>query len=64
MPQARRAEPAPEFVSVREPCPRLVPTAEGPEVEARCYELTLSTADRREALAAFAEKRKPVYQGR
>lgn len=38
--------------------------AEGLEVEARCYEETLSTEDRLEALAAFAEKRKPVYQGR
>ena len=32
-------------------------------VEARCYERTLPTRDRLEALAAFAEKRKPVYRG-
>jgi len=31
--------------------------------EARCYELTLGTQDRLEALAAFAEKRKPRYRG-
>ena len=31
--------------------------------EARCYEKTLVSADRREALAAFAEGRKPVYRG-
>ena len=36
---------------------------EGLEVEAWCYEKILKTADRREALEAFAEKRKPVYQG-
>ncbi|HED65647.1 MAG TPA: enoyl-CoA hydratase [Planctomycetes bacterium] len=32
--------------------------------EARCYEKVLETEDRLEALAAFAEKRKPRYQGR
>jgi len=37
---------------------------QGLEVEARCYELTLPTEDRLEALAAFAEKRKPRYEGR
>lgn len=41
-----------------------LPQSEGLEVEARCYELTLPTEDRLEALAAFAEKRKPVYKGR
>lgn len=41
-----------------------LPQSEGLKVEARCYELTLSTEDRLEALAAFAEKRKPVYKGR
>ena len=40
-----------------------LPIAEGLEVEARCYERVLPTRDRLEALAAFAEKRKPVYQG-
>ena len=40
-----------------------LPLARGLEVEARCYERTLATADRNEALAAFAEKRKPVYRG-
>ena len=40
-----------------------VPIAAGLEIEARCYERVLPTRDRLEALAAFAEKRKPVYQG-
>lgn len=31
--------------------------------EARCYERTLDSRDRLEALAAFAEKRRPVYRG-
>ncbi|MEZ6005934.1 MAG: enoyl-CoA hydratase-related protein [Planctomycetota bacterium] len=39
------------------------PQDEGLEIEARCYELVLPTQDRLEALAAFAEKRKPVYTG-
>lgn len=38
--------------------------ARGLEIEARCYERVLPTQDRIEALAAFAEKRKPQYQGR
>ena len=36
---------------------------EGLEIEARCYERTLSTGDRLEALAAFSEKRKPEFKG-
>jgi len=36
---------------------------EGLEIEAWCYEKTLSTSDRVEALTAFAEKRKPVFKG-
>jgi methylglutaconyl-CoA hydratase len=36
---------------------------EGLDHEARCYERTLQSHDRREALAAFAEKRKPSYRG-
>lgn len=36
---------------------------DGLEVEARCYDRTLPTKDRLEALAAFAEKRKPRYIG-
>ena len=35
----------------------------GLEIEARCYEKVLPTTDRLEALAAFAEKRKPEYRG-
>jgi enoyl-CoA hydratase/carnithine racemase len=38
--------------------------SEGLLLEARCYEVTLTTEDRREALAAFAEKRKPKFSGR
>jgi enoyl-CoA hydratase/carnithine racemase len=41
-----------------------LPIAQGLEVEARCYERVLPTQDRLEALAAFAEKRKPRYTGR
>jgi enoyl-CoA hydratase/carnithine racemase len=41
-----------------------LPQAQGLEVEAACYELTLPTQDRLEALAAFAEKRPPNYLGR
>jgi len=37
---------------------------QGLEIEARCYERVLPTQDRLEALAAFAEKRKPRYEGR
>lgn len=40
------------------------PLAEGLAIEARCYERVLPTQDRLEALAAFAEKRPPRYQGR
>lgn len=36
---------------------------EGLSVERRCYERTLASKDRLEALAAFAAKRKPVYRG-
>ncbi len=41
-----------------------LPLAEGLELEARCYELTLPTRDRTEALEAFAEKRPPRFEGR
>ena len=41
-----------------------LPMPQGLEVEARCYERVLPTQDRLEALAAFAEKRKPGYLGR
>jgi len=40
-----------------------LPQREGLELEARCYERTLSTQDRLEALAAFSEKRKPIFKG-
>jgi enoyl-CoA hydratase/carnithine racemase len=40
-----------------------MPQAQGLEHEARCYERVLGTEDRREALAAFAEKRPPRYVG-
>ncbi|MCL4153614.1 UNVERIFIED_CONTAM: hypothetical protein GTU68_052420 [Idotea baltica] len=35
----------------------------GLAVESDCYALTIPTQDRLEALAAFAEKRKPVFKG-
>ncbi len=37
--------------------------AAGMDLEHLCYERTLVSADRREALTAFAEKRKPAYRG-
>ena len=39
-------------------------STDGLEHEATCYARTLETEDRLEALAAFAEKRKPAYRGR
>src|SRR5687768_10633264 len=39
------------------------PLPQALETEARCYERVLPTRDRVEALAAFAEKRKPRYTG-
>ena len=41
-----------------------LPLGEGLEFEAQCYERTLVTEDRLEALAAFAEKRRPRFEGR
>lgn len=38
--------------------------SEGLLLETRCYELTLTTADRAEALAAFSAKRAPKFIGR
>ncbi|MDP3279201.1 MAG: enoyl-CoA hydratase-related protein [Deltaproteobacteria bacterium] len=35
----------------------------GLDLEQLCYERTLVSADRREALEAFAQKRKPIYRG-
>jgi enoyl-CoA hydratase/carnithine racemase len=40
-----------------------LPLTQGLEHEGRCYERVLGTEDRLEALAAFAEKRKPEYRG-
>lgn len=33
-------------------------------VEEECYQQVLHTEDRLEGLAAFAEKRKPIYKGK
>lgn len=40
-----------------------VSLADGLDLERACYEPLLSTKDRTEALAAFSEKRKPVFKG-
>jgi enoyl-CoA hydratase/carnithine racemase len=40
-----------------------LPLEQGLAVEAACYERTLPTEDRLEALAAFAEKRRPRFKG-
>jgi enoyl-CoA hydratase/carnithine racemase len=40
------------------------PLEAGLAIERECYERTLASEDRLEALAAFHEKRKPVYRGR
>ena len=40
-----------------------VDVATAMQIEEACYAQTLHTADRREGLAAFGEKRKPVYKG-
>jgi enoyl-CoA hydratase len=36
----------------------------GLEIESQAYEVTIPTSDRLEALAAFSEKRKPVFTGK
>lgn len=41
-----------------------LPMSEALTLERACYDRTLPTSDRLEALAAFAEKRPPVFQGR
>ena len=40
-----------------------VDLATGLAIEAKAYEVTIPTRDRKEALAAFGEKRKPVFTG-
>jgi len=40
------------------------PLAEGLGIERACYEVVLASEDRNEGLAAFAEKRPPVFKGR
>lgn len=42
---------------------RGTPLEQGLMIEKDCYESVLRSADRREALVAFAEKRKPVFRG-
>jgi len=41
-----------------------VPIDEGLRIERECYDVTLFSEDRDEGLRAFAEKRKPRYQGK
>ena len=41
-----------------------LPLPEGLALEAACYEEVLASEDRNEGLAAFAEKRPPVFKGR
>ena len=41
-----------------------LPLSPGLALERQCYEPCLTSADRKEALAAFAEKRRPMYLGK
>ena len=41
-----------------------LPLSAGLAVERQCYEACLTSADRKEALAAFVEKRRPVFSGK
>lgn len=41
-----------------------LPLSAGLAMERQCYELCLTSEDRKEALAAFAEKRRPKYLGK
>lgn len=41
-----------------------LPLDAGLAIERQCYEACLPSADRKEALAAFIEKRKPVFSGK
>ena len=41
-----------------------LPLSAGLALERQCYELCLTSQDRKEALAAFAEKRRPIYVGK
>jgi enoyl-CoA hydratase len=41
-----------------------MPLAEGLRFERRAFQSTFATEDRREGMAAFAEKRKPTFKGR
>jgi methylglutaconyl-CoA hydratase len=43
---------------------RDVALSEGLSIERECYEATLASEDRREALSAFAERRRPQFRGR
>ena len=43
---------------------RDLPLADALSHEHRCYERVLASADRREALEAFLEKRRPTFRGR
>jgi enoyl-CoA hydratase/carnithine racemase len=43
---------------------RETPLHEGLDFERKAYAECLASADRREALSAFSEKRKPVFRGR
>jgi enoyl-CoA hydratase/carnithine racemase len=41
-----------------------LPLEDGLALEAKCYEEVLASEDRNEGLAAFAEKRPPIYKGK
>ena len=41
-----------------------LPLSAGLAMERQCYESCLTSEDRKEALAAFAEKRRPHYLGK
>ena len=60
-PRLRRPRPSPGSGT---PGTRVAGRAYGLELELAQYDLCLKSEDRRAALEAFAQKKKPVFQGK